>query len=119
MRNPFKKIFTFWRKQIIIRAAGLVNFCRTCLKPLFRKSLKDVQATKSYYSEEEFAYRFEMDSDVLSEALKSKVGRALKGSKTKAKDVIEFLLGRLVETNDLLYILKNRLYFFDMYFCSG
>lgn len=34
-----------------------------------------------------------------------------KGSnKTKAKDVIEFLLGRLVETNDLLYTLKNRLY---------
>lgn len=88
LRNPFKKIFAFWRKQIIFRAPALVKFCRTCLKPLFRKSLKDVQVAKSYYSEEEFAYRFEMDSDVLSEALKSKVGRALKGSKTKAKDVM-------------------------------
>jgi nucleoside-triphosphatase THEP1 len=31
-------------------------------------------------------------------------------SKTSAQQVIEFLLGRLVETNDLLFTLKNRLY---------
>jgi CBS domain containing-hemolysin-like protein len=88
LQSYSKKMMAFWRKQVIVRAQPLVKFFRTLLKPLFKKSLKDVENTKAYYSEEEFVYKFEMDSDVLGESLRTRIGRVLKGSKTKAKDVM-------------------------------
>lgn len=81
------KELRFWRKITFNNIQDLVLL----LRPVFRKAglaKKKGEAQKAYYSEDEFAYRFNLDSDVLSEGLRVKVSRMLKGSKTKAKDVM-------------------------------
>lgn len=83
-----RKMFAFWHKQIVKNAQSFVGVLRSVLKPLYKKFSKEGEAKKSYYSEEEFAYRFELDSDVLGEVLRKRIGRVLRGGKTKAKDIM-------------------------------
>jgi Mg2+/Co2+ transporter CorB len=84
----FKKMFNFWERILAKIGEDLVLIFKHPLKPLFIKKTKDAEPKKSYYSEEEFAYRFAIDSDVLSEVTRTKIDRMLKGGKAKAKDVM-------------------------------
>lgn len=82
------KMFGFWEKLLINKMQDLIGLFRAILKPIYGKSYLDSERTKSYYSEEEFVYRFGMDSESLSEPTRKKIDRILKGSKTKAKDIM-------------------------------
>lgn len=82
------KMFGFWEKILINKMQDMIGLLRIGLKPIYGKSYVDSERTKSYYSEEEFVYRFGMDSEALSEPTRKKIDRILKGSKTKAKDIM-------------------------------
>lgn len=82
------KMFSFWEKLLVSKIQELTNAFKTALKPIYGKSYSDSEKVKSYYSEDEFIYRFGLDSESLSEVTRKKIERILKGSKTKAKDIM-------------------------------
>lgn len=82
------RMFTFWEKALVRKMKDIVEILRKVLKPIYGKSYSDSERLKSYYSEEEFVYRFGLDSESLSEETRKKVDRILKGSKTKAKEIM-------------------------------
>lgn len=82
------KMFGFWERFLVSKMQDIISLSRKVLKPIYGKSYSDAERTKSYYSEEEFIYRFGMDSEALSEPMRKKIDRIIKGSKTKAKDIM-------------------------------
>lgn len=88
VRDIAPRMFIFWEKLLISKMQNLVGVSRKVLKPIYGKSMSDSERAKSYYSEDEFVYRFGLDSEALSEGTRKKVDRILKGSKTKAKDIM-------------------------------
>lgn len=82
------RMFSFWETFLIGKMQDMVSASRKIFKPIYGKSYNDSERLKSYYSEEEFVYRFGLDSEALSEDTRKKVERILKGSKTRAKDIM-------------------------------
>jgi len=73
---------------LIRRIQDVVGVSKKVLKPIYGKSYLDSERVKSYYSEDEFIYRFGLDSESLSEATRKKVERVIKSPKTKAKEIM-------------------------------
>jgi CBS domain containing-hemolysin-like protein len=83
------KMFSFWDGLLVKHMQATVKFLRPVLRYLYPPLNKDeIDKKKYFYTEDEFVYRFGIDSDVLSEALKNKVGRMLNGDKTRAKEIM-------------------------------
>lgn len=82
------RMFAFWERFFIGKMQDMVGASRKLFKPIYGKSYSDSERVKSYYSEEEFVYRFGLDSEALSEDTRKKIERTLKVSKTKAKDIM-------------------------------
>lgn len=83
------KMFDFWDRLLTKHMQATVKFLRPVLRYLYPPLNKDeIDKKKYFYTEDEFVYRFGIDSDVLSEALKNKVGRMLNGDKTRAKEIM-------------------------------
>ncbi|MDQ5913703.1 MAG: hypothetical protein QG623_322 [Patescibacteria group bacterium] len=89
VRKIAPKMFSFWDRLLSRYMQDLVKLLRPILHYLYPKvSTEGAEVKKYYYSEDEFIYRFGIDSDVLSEPLKNRVERILKGDKTKAKEIM-------------------------------
>lgn len=83
------KMFVFWERTLIKYIQDLVKLLRPVLRHLYPKiSNITSEERKYYYSEDEFIYRFGIDSDVLGDTLKNKIGRIINGDKTKAKEIM-------------------------------
>lgn len=89
VKGYLPKMFVFWEKFFVGHAQEFVGLLSPILKPLYSKVSKSkIEEYKSYYSEDEFIYRFGIDSGVLGDSMRSKIERILKGSKTKAKEIM-------------------------------
>lgn len=89
VRGLAGRMFEFWKKFFVEHAQYLVKLFGHVLKPLYKRNAKNKEDEyRSYYSEEEFIYRFGIDSGVLSEPIRNKVSRLIKGSKTRAKELM-------------------------------
>jgi Mg2+/Co2+ transporter CorB len=89
VKNLAPKMFAFWERNLINGMQDIVGLFKTILKPIFRPPVNfQPTSKKAFHSEDEFAYRFNLDSDSLSELTRKKIERILKGTKTKAKDVM-------------------------------
>jgi Mg2+/Co2+ transporter CorB len=89
VKNFTPKMFSFWETSLINSMQDIVGLFKAVLKPIFRRPVNFQPVSgKAFHSEDEFAYRFNLDSGSLSELTRKKIERILKGTKTKAKDVM-------------------------------
>ncbi len=91
IRGIGSNIFNYCSKFFVKHAQDLVGLFKPLIKPLYRHGSKNKARTeshKSFYSEDEFMYRFGLDSDVLSDSVRNKVERIIKSSKTRSKEIM-------------------------------
>lgn len=88
VKDMLPKMFSFWERLLIKKLQAFINASQKVLRPIYGKSYSDSERSKAFYSEDEFVYRFGLDSESLTEQTRKKVDRILKTSKTKAKDIM-------------------------------
>jgi len=112
VRDIAPRMFGYWEKLLIKKMPELINMFKMILKPIYGKSYNDSEKAKSFYSEEEFIYRFGIDSEVLSDDTRKKIERSLKTSETKAKDImLDVKLAPRVDVNlDLTPVIYDELH---------